>query len=124
METQIVPINSLIDIDSLNMQEKKCFIGIEEVRITYIQPADTLSSEEDVQTITLTSRNAVSANLEDAKSKKGFYIDISIPQGQHWSVDSPEEFTALIEDFYSRLYKGVELLPNEIKDEFKPKYDL
>jgi hypothetical protein len=43
--------------------------------------------------------------MEDARKHRGFYFDITIPEGEHWSVDNGDSLKALIEDFKSRLYK-------------------
>lgn len=84
--------------------EKDDAVGIEEMSITYIQQADTCSSGDDIQSITLTSRMGCSLGRDFKKEDDGFYFDISIPEGEHWSVNSGDELKALVDDFEKRIY--------------------
>ena len=59
---------------------------------------------DEYQTITLTTRNGCSPTKEDAEKKECFYFDITIPEGQHWSVCEGEELKALVDDFKKRIY--------------------
>lgn len=95
---KIVPYNFIDDL------EKDNAVGIDEMSITYIQPADTNSSEDEIQSITLTSRLGCSLGRDFKKKDDGFYFDISIPEGQHWSVNSGDELKALVYDFEKRIY--------------------
>ena len=105
METKVLPINYTDDLEKV-MGEKSCSaVGIEEMSITYIQPADTNSSSDEVQLLTITSRTAASADLDSIEKQEGYYFDISIPDGGHWSVAEGEELKALINDFKQRLYQ-------------------
>ena len=84
-------------------RENKCYaVGIDEMSITYIQPADTNSMSDEVQSIKITSRLACSCTLKDPEA---FYFDIEIPEGQHWSVDDGEQLKALVDDFKKRIYQ-------------------
>lgn len=79
-------------------------VGIDEMSITYIQPADTNSSSEEIQAITLTSQLPCSLGRDFKEENGGFYIDVTIPEGQHWSVNSGDELKALVDDFEKRIY--------------------
>lgn len=103
MKTKVSPVNYTDDLEEI-MQEEKCdVVGIEQMSITYIQPADTCSSSDEVQTITITTQCGAACGIEEAEKQEGFYFDISIPEG-HWSVDDGDSLKALIDDFKKRLY--------------------
>jgi hypothetical protein len=72
--------------------------------ITYIQPADTNCSSDEIQTITITTQSSDVCGIEEAENQEGYYFNISIPDGQHWSVDDGDSLEALIDDFKERLY--------------------
>ena len=104
MKIKLTPVNYLNDLEKI-MQDEGCeAIGIEQMSITYIQPADTCSSSDDIQTITITTQCGESCGIEDAEKKEGYYFDITIPEGQHWSVGDGDSLKALIDDFKKRLY--------------------
>jgi len=97
---KIVPYNYLDDL------EKEEAVGIESMSITYIQPADTCSDRDEEQVLKIELQSGVSYDKETfEQGKEGFYFDISLPEGGHWSVDSGEQLAALIDDFKERLYK-------------------
>ena len=105
MKTKVLPINYLEDLDKLIMDEKGAsVVGIERMSITYTQPADTCSSSDEVQTITITTQCGEACGIEEAEKQEGFYFDITIPEG-HWSVDNGDSLKALIDDFKKRLYQ-------------------
>ena len=105
MKTKITPVNYTDDLERI-MQEEKCeAIGIDSMSITYTQPADTCSSSDDIQTITITTQCADCCDIEEAENQEGFYFDITIPEGQHWSVDDGDSLKALIDDFKKRVYQ-------------------
>ena len=104
MKTKVTPVNSTADLESMMLDEECNVIGIEEMSITYIQPADTCSSSDEIQTITITTQCGASCGIEEAENQKGCYFDITIPQGQHWSVDDGDSLKVLIDDFKKRLY--------------------
>lgn len=110
METKIVPINFIDDLEELSKGDgyKNSYVGIDEISVTYIQPADTNSSSDEIQTIKLTSKTACATGIEEVIKKQGFYINIEIPEGEHWSIDNIESLKAIIEDFEKRLYLGIE----------------
>jgi hypothetical protein len=108
MKTKILPLNYTDDLEKVMMDEKCGAVGIEEMSITYIQPADTCSSSDEIQTLTITTQCCDSSTLEEAENKNGFYFNITIPEGQHWSVDDSDSLVALIEDFKKRLYMKTE----------------
>jgi hypothetical protein len=118
MKTKIVPISYDEDLDQLSRDNGGVpFVGIEEMSVTYLQPADTNSSSDDVQHLTITSRTACAVSMDDAIKRYCFYFDITIPEGEHWSVNEGEELAALVEDFKKRLYMGVEYLNEKPKTE-------
>lgn len=100
MKTIVYPINYIEDLESLTKDDLQA-VGIEEMGITYVQPADTCSSSDEVQHLTITSQCGCAVG----KCDKGFYFNISIPEGEHWSVDDGELLTALVNDFKQRLYQ-------------------
>ena len=77
-------------------------VGIDEMSITYVQPADTNSDGD--QFLTIKTACACSVPVDADIEEEGYYYDISIPEGQHWSVNSGEELKALVDDFEQRLY--------------------
>jgi hypothetical protein len=101
-EVEIVPYTYGLEEEML--EKKHTMIGIEEMSITYFQEADTCSSSDEYQTITLTTKNGCSPTKEDAEKQECFYFDITIPEGQHWSVCEGEELKALVDDFKKRIY--------------------
>ena len=105
MKTKITPVNYIDDLEKI-MQEEGCeAVGIDQISITYIQPADTCSSSDELQTITITTQFGESCGIEEAEKEEGFYFDITIPEGQHWSVGDGDSLKALIDDFKKRLYQ-------------------
>lgn len=110
MNTKIVPINYIPDI------KEGLEIGIEQMSITYIQPADTCSDRDEVQCITITSQCAESVGKEEAEKQEGFYFNVSIPDGCHWSVDDGDSLKALIGDFKRRLYQTTVMVEDARKN--------
>ena len=105
MKTKVIPINYTDDLEKASMEDKdNDYVGIKEMSITYIQPADTNSSSDEVQLITITSRTAASADIGSIEKQEGYYFDVSIPDGGHWSVEEGEELKTLVDDFKSRMY--------------------
>ena len=104
MKTKVTPVNYIDDLDKIMLEEKCNAIGIEKMSITYIQPADTCSDSDDIQTVTITTQCGVSCNIEEAEKQEGCYFDITIPEGTHWSVDDGDSLKTLIDDFKKRLY--------------------
>ena len=104
MKTKIVPVSLTDSLEKKSMEGNENYIGIDEISITYIQPADTNSSSDEIQTITIKSKTACCSDFDNVENKDGYYFDISIPDGQHWSVDDGKELNMLIEDFKQRLY--------------------
>lgn len=103
MKTQIVPFN--YDDDLQELQKEGIAIGIEEMSITYIQLPDTNSSSDEYQHLTITTRMGCSVGKEEVDKREGYYFDITIPEGEHWSIENGNELKVIIEDFKSRLYK-------------------
>lgn len=105
METRILPINYPDELDNLNTSGNGAMhIGIERMSITYIQPADTCSSSDEDQMLTISTQYCESVTTDSIEKQKRYYFDISIPADNHWSVSNGEELKALIDDFRSRLY--------------------
>lgn len=115
MKTIITPVNYIKDLEKIMAEEKCDAIGIEEMSITYIQPADTCSSSDEIQTITITTQCGECCGIEEAIAKKGCYFNITIPEGQHLSVSNGDSLKFLIEDFKRRLYQ--ENTYNNLKQE-------
>lgn len=114
--SKIVPVTYDEDLDQLSRANGGIpFVGIEEMSVTYLQPADTNSPSDDVQHLTITSRTACAVGTDEAIKRDGFYFDVTIPEGEHWSVDDGEGLAALVEDFRKRLYMGVEYLNDKPK---------
>lgn len=66
-------------------------VGIDDVTVTYVQTNDCTESEDDVQTMTLSSRN------------NGIARFINIKTGENgWSIDPNEDLTDIIKDFINR----------------------
>ena len=105
MKTKFTPVNYIDDLEKIMHDEECEAVGIERMSITYIQPADTCSSSDETQTITITTRCGESCGIEGAEMQEGCYFDITIPEGQHWSVDDGNSLKALIDDFKKRLYQ-------------------
>jgi hypothetical protein len=104
MKTKVTPVNYVDNLEKM-MQEENCnMVGIDKMSITYIQPADTCSSSDEIQTITITTQCGDCCGVEDAEKQQGCYFDITIPEG-HWSVDDGDSLKALIDDFKKRLYQ-------------------
>ena len=99
MKVKVYPCNFTDELEKLTTNEEQA-IGIDSMSITYTQPADTCSDSADIQVITITTQCGCSVN----NGEEGYYFDISIPENQHWSVNSGEELSGLIEDFKQRLY--------------------
>ena len=105
MKTKVIPINYTDELEKASMEDKdSSYVGIEEMSITYIQPADTNSSSDEVQLLTITSRTAAGADFDSIEKQEGYYFDVSIPDSGHWSVEEGEELKALVDDFKSRMY--------------------
>ena len=120
METKVVPYNYIDDLEEEMKASKGSVVGIEQMSITYVQPADTCSSSEEAQTLTLTTQQGISAGKEDAERKESFYFNITIPDGQHWSVDKGDSLVSLIEDFKQRIYLTTTHNPESNGKEGKP----
>lgn len=104
MKTKVTPVNYIEDLEKIMQDEKCSAVGIDSMSITYMQPADTCSSSDDFQYITITTQCGDACGIEEAEKQEGFYFNISIPEGQHWSIDDGDSLKALIDDFKKRLY--------------------
>jgi hypothetical protein len=100
MDTIVIPANSIAELEEKGLREKCGVVGIDEISVTYVQPADTNSSQDEVQFLTVTTQLAVPVT----EGEEGFYFNISIPEGQHWSMDDGESLKAIIDDFKKMLY--------------------
>lgn len=103
MKTSIVPYNYDDDLEELQ-KDSSVAIGIEEMSITYTQLPDTNSFSEEYQHLTITTKMICSTTKEDTDKQKGYYFDITIPDGEHWSVSDGNELECVIKDFKKRLY--------------------
>lgn len=106
MKTKILPINYPDELDNLNTQPENdaMHIGIERMSITYIQPADTCSPSDEPQLLTISTQYCEAVTSDSIEKQQGYYFDISIPEGNHWSVSDGDELKALIDDLKNRLY--------------------
>ena len=105
MKTKVIPINYTDELERASTEDKNNnYVGIEEMSITYIQPADTNSPSGEIQLLTITSRTAASADIDSIEKQEGYYFDVSIPDGGHWSVEEGEELKSLVDDFKNRMY--------------------
>jgi len=100
MDTIVIPANFIEDLEKKAIDEKCNVVGIEEMSVTYTQPADTCSSSDKIQHFTITTQ----MNMAVGNGEEGFYFNITIPKGEHWSVDEGSSLMALIDDFKKRLY--------------------
>lgn len=105
MTTKVLPINYIDDMEDIMAKDKCSVIGIEEMSITYTQPADTNSTSDETQHITVTTRMAESVGMEEAAKREGFYFNITIPEGEHWSIEDANDLKAIVDDFKERLYR-------------------
>lgn len=119
MEIVVVPFN--YGLEDYSLKNNVNAVGIEEMSVTYTQPADTCSHQDEIQLITIKTQMADAV----AEGEEGFYFDVSIPEGQHWSVDDGEELKALVDDFKKRLYAR-QSIPHKSKENNheRPKTDL
>ena len=76
-------------IDSKEFNYKPQQIGIDDVSIQYVQAGDCTESEDNVQTITISSRN----------NGVGRFLNIKT---DGWSFDNIDELTEIINDFKQR----------------------
>ena len=104
MKLKVYPANNINDLEEIATKECCMAVGIDEMSITYVQPADTNSSSDEVQFLTIKTACACSVPVNADIEKEGYYYDISIPEGGHWSISSGDELKALVDDFESRLY--------------------
>ena len=103
MTTEVVPYNYGLD-DEMRENPKVNLVGIDEMSITYVQEPDTNSVSDEYQYLTVTSRQACAISKEEAEKKEGFYFDIIIPEGCHWSVNDGDDINTVIDDFKKRIY--------------------
>lgn len=76
-----------IDNDEFNYKNQQ--IGIDDVSVQYVQTGDCTESEDDVQTITISTRNNGVARFLNIKT-------------DNWSFDSADDLIAIINDFKQR----------------------
>lgn len=100
---KVVPYNYGLE-EEMKKNPSVNLVGIEEISITYMQEPDTNSSSDEYQHITITTRTACGITKEEADREEGFYFDVTIPEGEHWSVSDGDELKTLIDDFINRIY--------------------
>ena len=76
-------------IDDKEFDYKNNQIAIDDVSITYVQSADCTEDRDEVQTLTISSRNNGVARFINIKT-------------ENWSIDSASELVEIIEDFKKR----------------------
>jgi len=91
--------------------EEGKYVGIDSMSVTYTQAADTNSSSDDVQLLTIKTQTAEAPALDTVENQQGYYFDVSI-QG-HWSVEDGSEIAELVDDFKKRLYANI---PKEFEE--------
>ena len=69
-------------------------VGIGRMEITYVQPADTNSPDDNDQKLTVSTEDVPACDEES------YYYNIATTR---WSVNDPDEITALVDDFRARL---------------------
>ena len=69
-------------------------VGIVRMEITYVQPADTNSPDENDQTLTISTEDIPGDDEEP------YYYNLSTTR---WSINDPAEITDLVDDFRARL---------------------
>ena len=84
METLITPFEEM-DFSGENAND----IYVDDVSVTYCQSSDCTEDEEDVQTITISSRN----------NGMGRFINLKT---ENWSIDGIEELEKILKDFCNR----------------------
>lgn len=119
MNTTILPICYDDDMDHIMIRDKCNVVGIEQMSVTYYQTADTNSSSDECQHLTITTEMACSSSEENIENKDGFYFNISIPDGEHWSINEGDELLEIVEDFKRRLYMTTNYNPKPEKEECK-----
>lgn len=72
-------------------------VAIAKMSVTYNQSADTCSSSNEDQFLTVSIENA-------DMGEDQLYYNISTKGCDHWSIDSPEQFLEILHDFKRRLY--------------------
>lgn len=68
-------------------------VGIEKMSVTYTQQADTNSSSDDIQTLTIETQN-------NGMGENGIYFNIKTDK---WSIDDASHMADVINDFMNRL---------------------
>ena len=81
-------------------------IGVESMSVTYIQAADTNSSNDELQTLTIETQTACSPTLEDALNEQSYYFNIKTDK---WSISDSNELSVLLDDFKKRVYNNHDL---------------
>lgn len=74
--------------------------SLDSISAVYSQNADTADDPDNFQVI----------KIETVSNGVGSYINISLPEGGHWSIDDPNELIDLLKDFQSR-YEQYEYHP-------------
>lgn len=69
-------------------------VSISSFSVTYSQQADTNSSSDECQFITVEAQN-------NGEGDDGWYYNIKTDT--HWSVDSPEQIADIVRDFTERM---------------------
>ena len=110
MDTMVIPANFTEDLEKKAMDERCGVVGIEEMSITYTQPADICSSSDEIQHLTITTQMGEAVGDREEE----FYFNITIPEGEHWSVDDGDSLMALVEDFKKRLYMETDTRNNKV----------
>jgi hypothetical protein len=72
------------------------FIGIDNMQITYTQPADTNSNKDEVQFLTISTSDTIGTDDEDMN----YFFRIKTDR---WSIDGEKDLEMLIKDFKKRL---------------------
>lgn len=115
MNTTILPISYEEDIEHVMSRDECNVIGIEEISVTYFQIPDANSSSDEYQHLTVKTQVTMSPDEGSFKNRESFYFDLSIPEGEHWSIDDGDELNTIIEDFKNRVYMTTNYKPKPEK---------
>ena len=74
-------------------------VGISKFMIEYEQAPDTNSDKDKYQHLRIETDYACITD-------NPFYFNLSIPDGEHWSIDGVDDIKIILEDFKNRLYES------------------
>lgn len=111
MTTTIIPVVYDDDMQNIQRRDGCGVVGVDEVCVRYVQQPDTNSESGEYQYLVLKTNYSMPPDEETFKNKESFYVDISMPDCDHWSIDSEDELVAIIQDFKNRVYMATNYNP-------------